>query len=377
MVVPPDAARPRRACAPSATRAAPPTWAGSTTTASASTTGSPTSPPRSASPRSRSSTRCSSAATAVAAALRRAAGRRSRASRRRSPAAARSGAAGSSTPSASPPSVDRDATIARLAERGIASKAYLPCIHLFPHLRELGYREGQFPVAEAASARSLALPFFPSMTEAQVDRVCEELAAALGQRADGIIAAHVPLPQRPRPALLAPQPLDRVRLAAGALRHRPVAGPRPRRCSEIGVLDEDELEQIDAGLERVARADRRARLRVRGRRRGHPHGDRAPARRGDRPARRQAPHRPLAQRPGRDRRGDGRPGALAAGDRAAAARRWSGCSSWPSATATGRCPATPTCSAPSRSTSATTCSPTSGCSPATCCASSSPSTAPG
>ena len=33
-------------------------------------------------------------------------------------------------------------------------------------------------------------------------------------------------------------------------------------------------------------------------------------------ARRQAPHRPLAQRPGRHRRGDGRPGPLAAGDRA-------------------------------------------------------------
>jgi len=77
--------------------------------------------------------------------------------------------------------VDRDATIARLAERGIASKAYLPCIHLFPHLRELGYREGQFPVAEAASAHSLALPFFPAMSEAQVDRVCQELASALGQ----------------------------------------------------------------------------------------------------------------------------------------------------------------------------------------------------
>jgi perosamine synthetase len=76
---------------------------------------------------------------------------------------------------------DRDATIARLAERGVASKAYLPCIHLFPHLRELGYREGQFPVAEAASAHSLALPFFPSLSEAQVDRVCQELAAALGQ----------------------------------------------------------------------------------------------------------------------------------------------------------------------------------------------------
>jgi perosamine synthetase len=77
--------------------------------------------------------------------------------------------------------IDRDATIARLAERGIASKAYLPCIHLFPHLRELGYGEGQFPVAEAASAHSLALPFFPSLSEAQVDRVCQELARAVGQ----------------------------------------------------------------------------------------------------------------------------------------------------------------------------------------------------
>jgi perosamine synthetase len=79
--------------------------------------------------------------------------------------------------------IDRDATIARLAERGVASKAYLPCIHLFPHLRELGYGEGQFPVAEAASAHSLALPFFPALGEAQVDRVCQELAAALGQGA--------------------------------------------------------------------------------------------------------------------------------------------------------------------------------------------------
>ncbi len=76
---------------------------------------------------------------------------------------------------------DRDTTIARLAARGVAAKAYLPCIHLFPHLRELGWREGQFPVAEEASARSLALPFFPAMSEPQVGRVCAELAAALGR----------------------------------------------------------------------------------------------------------------------------------------------------------------------------------------------------
>jgi perosamine synthetase len=78
-----------------------------------------------------------------------------------------------------PDGADRDATIERLAAEGIASKAYLPCIHLFPHLRELGYGEGQFPVAEAASAHSLALPFFPSMSESQVARVCEALARSL------------------------------------------------------------------------------------------------------------------------------------------------------------------------------------------------------
>jgi perosamine synthetase len=80
-----------------------------------------------------------------------------------------------------PAGVDRDGVVARLAEEGIASKPYLPCVHLFPHLRELGYREGQFPVAEDAAARSLALPFFNSISEQQVDRVCEALGAALGR----------------------------------------------------------------------------------------------------------------------------------------------------------------------------------------------------
>jgi dTDP-4-amino-4,6-dideoxygalactose transaminase len=55
----------------------------------------------------------------------------------------------------------------------------MPCIHLFPHLRELGYGEGDFPVAEEASRRSLALPFFPQMSDDQVARVCEALADCL------------------------------------------------------------------------------------------------------------------------------------------------------------------------------------------------------
>jgi perosamine synthetase len=83
-----------------------------------------------------------------------------------------------------PVSIDRDAVISSLAKQGIPSKAYLPCLHLFPHLRELGYREGQFPIAERAGARSLGLPFFALMREGQVDQVCEAFAAALAQSMD-------------------------------------------------------------------------------------------------------------------------------------------------------------------------------------------------
>jgi perosamine synthetase len=83
-----------------------------------------------------------------------------------------------------PTDADRDAVVATLAERGVAAKAYLPCIHLMPLYRErFGLREGQFPVAEQVSERSLALPFFTAMTEEQVDRVAAALSVALGQTA--------------------------------------------------------------------------------------------------------------------------------------------------------------------------------------------------
>ena len=79
---------------------------------------------------------------------------------------------------------DRDAVMAALAAEGIESKAYLPCIHLLPFYRErFGFSGGEFPVAERAAARSLALPFFTTMGDGEVDRVCSTLAVALGQPA--------------------------------------------------------------------------------------------------------------------------------------------------------------------------------------------------
>jgi perosamine synthetase len=79
-----------------------------------------------------------------------------------------------------PAAADRDAVIAGLAERGIQSKAYLPCIHLMPFYRErYGFRGGEFPVAERVAERSLALPFFGGMGEGEADRVVEALADVL------------------------------------------------------------------------------------------------------------------------------------------------------------------------------------------------------
>jgi perosamine synthetase len=79
-----------------------------------------------------------------------------------------------------PVGANRDAVIADLDRQGISAKAYLPCIHLMPHYRErYGFRGGEFPVAEEASSRSVALPFFGAMGEGDIDRVAGALAEAL------------------------------------------------------------------------------------------------------------------------------------------------------------------------------------------------------
>jgi perosamine synthetase len=81
-----------------------------------------------------------------------------------------------------PHGVDRDATIRALAAKEIQSKPYLPAIHLMSFYRErFGYREGEFPVCEDVAKRSLALPFFPEMSEGQLARVGEGLRAVLGR----------------------------------------------------------------------------------------------------------------------------------------------------------------------------------------------------
>jgi dTDP-4-amino-4,6-dideoxygalactose transaminase len=75
------------------------------------------------------------------------------------------------------PGERRAALVEHLESRGIASAIYYPVpLHLQPALAGLGHRPGDFPNAEAAARRSLALPLFPGLGPVQVERVGSALA---------------------------------------------------------------------------------------------------------------------------------------------------------------------------------------------------------
>jgi dTDP-4-amino-4,6-dideoxygalactose transaminase len=71
--------------------------------------------------------------------------------------------------------------ILRLKSAGIPSRPYFTPIHLQPYMVErFGYREGDYPVTEDLSQRSLALPFSSVMSENEVDLVSQTLLQELG-----------------------------------------------------------------------------------------------------------------------------------------------------------------------------------------------------
>jgi perosamine synthetase len=78
---------------------------------------------------------------------------------------------------------DRDEVMQELRAEGIGCNNYFPPIHLQPYIaNKFGFKPGDFPVCEYVSTRTLALPFFGSMTTRQIDRVCETLDKVLEKR---------------------------------------------------------------------------------------------------------------------------------------------------------------------------------------------------
>jgi perosamine synthetase len=65
---------------------------------------------------------------------------------------------------------------------GVGTSVHFIPLHLHPLYARMGYRPGQFPIAEALYAAEISLPIWPGMAAEQVDRVIEAVLMATAGR---------------------------------------------------------------------------------------------------------------------------------------------------------------------------------------------------
>jgi dTDP-4-amino-4,6-dideoxygalactose transaminase len=80
-----------------------------------------------------------------------------------------------------PPEVLRGEFILAMKERGIGIGVHYPAITLLSLYRRMGFKPGDFPVAERIGRGIATLPLFPLMRDADVTRVCETTTEVLTQ----------------------------------------------------------------------------------------------------------------------------------------------------------------------------------------------------
>jgi dTDP-4-amino-4,6-dideoxygalactose transaminase len=73
----------------------------------------------------------------------------------------------------------RSEFVAQMKEQGIGIGVHYPALHLFSLYRQFGFMPGDFPLAEDVGARTVTLPLFPAMLDADIDRVCAALTQVL------------------------------------------------------------------------------------------------------------------------------------------------------------------------------------------------------
>lgn len=73
-------------------------------------------------------------------------------------------------------SEEREIILGKLKEKGVATGVYYPVpLHLQKVYKNLGYKEGDMPVAEYLSHRTFAIPVYPELTKEQVDYVIDSI----------------------------------------------------------------------------------------------------------------------------------------------------------------------------------------------------------
>ncbi len=71
---------------------------------------------------------------------------------------------------------DRDKLMKYLNENGISALVHYPIpLHLQPAYKYLGYKEGDFPVAEKLAKEVLSLPMYPEITEEQIHFITDKI----------------------------------------------------------------------------------------------------------------------------------------------------------------------------------------------------------
>lgn len=76
----------------------------------------------------------------------------------------------------------RDAIIQKMAKRGIQCSDYFQPIHLQPfYQREFGYKKGDYPSAEDIGRRTLALPFFNTISQENINSVVSNLTEIIDE----------------------------------------------------------------------------------------------------------------------------------------------------------------------------------------------------
>jgi len=76
--------------------------------------------------------------------------------------------------------INRADFVAALKEKGVGANIYYPkALHQYSHIAKLGYKDGDFPVAEQAGQEVVSLPIHPKVSQADIKTIATAITKAL------------------------------------------------------------------------------------------------------------------------------------------------------------------------------------------------------